>query len=75
MGQESSWLQSSDDLQFCCVDENGLSSWEKKERKWGMKAIMVAEVSWSAGRNTLTSGWNSSAVPGGISQQGSLSWG
>lgn len=69
MGQESSWLQSSAYLQFCCVDEKGLSSWAK-EREWATKGIMLAEVSWSTGGSTLTSGWNSSAMPGGISQQG-----
>lgn len=55
--------------------ENGLSSWEKEEREWITKGIMLAEVSWSTGRNTLTSGWNSSAMPGGISQPSSLLWG
>lgn len=40
-----------------------------------MKGTMLAEVSWSTGRSTLTSGWNSSAMPGDIRQQGSLSWG
>lgn len=58
------------DLQFSRVGETGLSSHAKQEREWAMKGIMPAELSWSTGRNTLTSDWNSSAMD--ISQQGTL---
>lgn len=52
------------DLQFSRMGETGLFSWAKQEREWAMKGIMLAELSWSTGRNTLTSGWNMSAMPG-----------
>lgn len=53
------------DLQFSHMGKTGLSSRAKREREWAMKGIMPAELGWSTGRNTFTSGWNSSAMPGG----------